>query len=79
MCLHVFQNIIPVEAFTREAAMIDALELSSLKNYKAGKYYGIVSTWSRRQKLNLGLYLLYKAMVIFLNEGERQIKPHDIG
>lgn len=78
VCLQVFQNIMPVEALTREAAMIDALGLSSLKNARLGEYYGIVSTWPLKEKRNLGIFLLHKALLIFLNEGERQIKPYDI-
>ena len=78
VCLHVFQNIIPVEAYTREAAMIEAIGLSNLKNLKSGEYYGVASTWAKKDKIQLGVYLLHKAMLIFLNEGERQIRPFDI-
>lgn len=79
VCLHLFQNTIPVEAYTREAAMIEALGLDRLKNLKSGEYYGIASTWSNHQKRTLGVYLLYKAMHILINEGERQLSPDDIG
>lgn len=78
VCLHVFQNIIPVEAFTREAAMIDAIGMSNLVNLKSGEYYGPASIWRARQKKQLGIYLLYRAMRIFLCEGERQLRPGDI-
>lgn len=78
VCLHVFQNIIPVEAYTREAAMIDAIGLPNLNNLKCGEYYGVASTWAKKNKIQLGVYLLHKAMLIFLNEGERQIRPFDI-
>lgn len=78
ICLHIFQNILPVEAYTREAAMIQALGLSNLKNVKSGKYYGGVEQWSQQDKIMLGLFLLYKALQIFLNEGERQLRPKDI-
>ncbi|KZC09345.1 PREDICTED: uncharacterized protein LOC107187523 [Dufourea novaeangliae] len=78
ICLHVFQNVIPVEAYTREAAMIDALGLKKLKNYKRGNYYGIAATWSTKEKCNFGRYLLYQAMQIFLCEGERQIHPENL-
>lgn len=79
ICLHIFQNVIPVEAYTREAAMINALKLQNLCNSKAGDFYGVSATWPERQKRLLGVYLLYRAMLIFLNEGERQLRPDDIG
>lgn len=78
ICLHVFQNIIPVEAYTREAAMINALKLENITNARVGDFYGIAATWTERQKRMLGVYLLHKAMNIFLLEGERQLFPHDI-
>jgi len=78
ICLHVFLNIIPVEAYTREAAMISAIKLENLTNVKSGEYYGVPATWPQKQKRLLGVYLLYKAMMIFLNEGERQLCPTDI-
>uniref|UniRef100_V5G9M2 Ankyrin repeat and LEM domain-containing protein n=1 Tax=Anoplophora glabripennis TaxID=217634 RepID=V5G9M2_ANOGL len=78
ICLHVFQNIIPVEAYTREAAMISALKIENLTNAKCGDYYGIAAAWPQKQKKMFGVYLLYKAMMIFLNEGERQLCPSDI-
>lgn len=78
ICLHIFQNVLPVEAYTREAAIISALKLDNLTNVKGGDFYGIASTWPQKQKKLLGVYLLYKAMMIFFNEGERQLCPADI-
>ncbi|XP_076234753.1 uncharacterized protein LOC143179420 [Calliopsis andreniformis] len=78
VCLCIFQNTIPVEAYTREAAMIEALGLQNLKNCKSGDYYGIAATWSRKEKCNFGRYLLHQAMQIFLFEGERQIFPQNV-
>ncbi|XP_033337308.2 uncharacterized protein LOC117226760 [Megalopta genalis] len=78
VCLHVFQNVIPVEAYTREAAMIDALGIKKLRNCKNGDYYGIAATWNIKEKCNFGRYLLHQAMQIFLYEGERQILPHNL-
>ncbi|KAG6458471.1 hypothetical protein O3G_MSEX010894 [Manduca sexta] len=78
VCLHVFQNVIPAEAFTYEAAMIDVLGLSKLTNLKTGNYYGVTASWPLKERRMLGLYLLYKAMLIFLSEGERQLRPDDI-
>lgn len=78
ICLHVFHNVIPVEAYTREAAMIAAITLENLTNAKSGDFYGIAATWPQKNKKSLGVYLLYKAMQIFLQDGERQIYPIDI-
>ncbi|XP_014610825.1 PREDICTED: ankyrin-3-like isoform X2 [Polistes canadensis] len=78
ICLHVFQNTIPVEAYTREAIMIDTLGIEHLTNCKSGEYYGIISTWSQRDKCRFGRYLLYKALQILLHEGERQLFPENL-
>ncbi|KAG7487924.1 hypothetical protein MATL_G00028630 [Megalops atlanticus] len=76
--LHCFQNVIPVEAYTREACMVDAIGLKMLTNQKRGDYYGIVATWPIKRRREMGVYLLYRAMQIFLAEGERQLRPVDI-
>ncbi|XP_076298923.1 uncharacterized protein LOC143217990 [Lasioglossum baleicum] len=78
VCFFLFQNVIPVEAYTREAAMIDALGIQQLKNCQSGNYYGIPATWSMKEKCNFGRYLLHQAMQIFLYEGERQIYPYNM-
>lgn len=78
VCLHVFQNLTSAEALTREAAMIDAVGLPRLKNERSGVYYGNVVNWSRSQKQRLGIYLLYRAMMVLLADGERQLKPNEI-
>ncbi|XP_037326160.2 ankyrin repeat and LEM domain-containing protein 1 [Pungitius pungitius] len=76
--LHCFQNVIPVEAYTREACMVEAIGLKMLTNQKRGDFYGVVSTWQVKKKRDLGVHLLYRAMQIFLAEGERQLRPADI-
>nr|XP_034975259.1 ankyrin repeat and LEM domain-containing protein 1 [Zootoca vivipara] len=76
--MHCFQNVIPVEAYTREACMVDAIGLKMLTNQKKGNYYGIVKDWPMKRKRSLGTYLLHRAMQIFLAEGERQLRPADI-
>ncbi|TTF56867.1 Ankyrin repeat and LEM domain-containing protein 1 [Bagarius yarrelli] len=76
--LHCFQNVIPVEAYTREACMVDAIGLKLLTNQKRGDYYGMVSTWPAKRQRELGVHFLYRAMQIFLAEGERQLRPADI-
>ncbi|KAL8563548.1 hypothetical protein ACOMHN_060864 [Nucella lapillus] len=76
--LHCYQNVIPVEAYTREACMVDAVGLVQLTNMKKGDYYGVASTWLTTKRRCMGAYLLRKAFQIFLSEGERQICPLDI-
>ncbi|XP_041086959.1 ankyrin repeat and LEM domain-containing protein 1 [Polyodon spathula] len=76
--LHCFQNVIPVEAYTREACMVDAIGLKMLTNQKKGDYYGVVATWPMKRRRLLGVHLLHSAMHIFLAEGERQLRPTDI-
>ncbi|XP_062888303.1 ankyrin repeat and LEM domain-containing protein 1 isoform X2 [Mobula hypostoma] len=76
--LHCFQNVIPVEAYTREACMVDALSLRTLTNRKRGDYYGLVATWPLRRRRQLGVHMLKRAMEILLAEGERQLRPADV-
>ncbi|XP_042198800.1 ankyrin repeat and LEM domain-containing protein 1 [Callorhinchus milii] len=76
--LHCFQNVIAVEAFTREACMVDALGLPKLTNQKRGDYYGTVATWTMKRRRQLGVHLIRQASLIFLAEGERQLRPADI-
>ncbi|CAB3255854.1 unnamed protein product [Arctia plantaginis] len=78
ICQHVFHNVIQDEAFTYEAAMIDALGINRLTNIKLGSYKGIVKSWREEEQLKLGVYLLYKALNNYLNKGERQLRPDDI-
>lgn len=78
VCLSVFHNIVPVEAYTREAAIIDCIGVGNLTNIKRGDYYGVAKSWTMRQRKQLGVLLLYKAMHIFLAEGESQLRPDDI-
>ncbi|XP_043577372.1 ankyrin repeat and LEM domain-containing protein 1 isoform X1 [Chiloscyllium plagiosum] len=76
--LHCFQNVIPVEAYTREACMVDAMGLQMLTNKKRGDYYGVAATWTARRRRLLGVHMLRRALQIFLAEGERQLRPADI-
>lgn len=78
VCLHVFHNIIPAEAYTREAAIIESLTLSHLTNMKRGDYYGMAQSWNLRKRKQLGIGLLHRAMQIFLAEGESQLTPNDL-
>nr|XP_033809829.1 ankyrin repeat and LEM domain-containing protein 1 [Geotrypetes seraphini] len=76
--LHCFQNVIPVEAYTREACMVDAIGLKMLTNRKRGDYYGCALSWPMKRRRCLGVHMLHRAMQIFLAEGERQLRPADI-
>ncbi|XP_046801366.1 uncharacterized protein LOC111686697 [Lucilia cuprina] len=78
VCLNVFHNILPVDAFTREAAIIDALGIQHLTNCKRGDYYGPSKTWTMKEKKYLGIALLFKAMRMYLAEGESQLSPSDL-
>nr|XP_014086061.2 uncharacterized protein LOC106614699 isoform X1 [Bactrocera oleae] len=78
VCLHVFHNILPSEAYTREAAIIDAFGIQHLTNNKRGDYYGPAQTWTMKEKKMFGISLLYKAMQIYLAEGESQLSPSDL-
>lgn len=78
ICLPIFHNITPIEAYTREAAMIDCLGVENLTNIKRGDYYGISKSWTMRDRKRLGVLLLYKAMQVFMVEGESQLRPNDI-
>ena len=76
--VQMFQNTIAVEAFTREALMIQALGCDNLTNLKAGDFYGTASGWEEDKRTELGIFLVFKAFKIFLQEGERQIRPADL-
>lgn len=78
VCLHTFNNIMPVEAYTREAAIIEAMGIDTLTNLKKGDFYGISRNFSMRQKRQMGVSLLFRAMNVYLHEGESQLTPFDL-
>lgn len=78
VCLHVFNNIMPCEAFSREAAIIEAIGIEGLTNMIKGQYYGAAKNFSMRQKRQLGIGLLYRACSVYLAEGESQLLPFDL-
>lgn len=78
VCLHTFNNIMSVEAYTREAAIIEAIGLENLSNLKKGEYYGVAKNFSMRQKRQLGIALISRALRVYLAEGESQLLPFDI-
>lgn len=71
--LHCFQGISENEALTREALMIEVLSLSNLTNHISGQYRCQLNL-NKRQRNILGTYLLFKAFIILLLNGERQVK-----
>ena len=77
--LNCFQYVIPDEALTREACMIDAIGLNRLTNKIHGSYRGISQEWSMDEQMNMGIYFLKRALQIFKAEGEKQIFRADIG
>lgn len=78
ICLPLYHNITPSEAYTREAAIIDCLGVENLTNIKRGDYYGVTKSWPMNNRRKLGVYLLHKALHIFLAEGESQLRPDDL-
>nr|XP_044998425.1 ankyrin repeat and LEM domain-containing protein 1 [Jaculus jaculus] len=76
--LHCFQHVVAVEAYTREACLLDALGIQTLTNQKQGHYYGVVAGWPPTRRRCLGVHLLHRALLIFLAEGERELRPQDI-
>uniref|UniRef100_A0A8C8TWA7 Ankyrin repeat and LEM domain containing 1 n=1 Tax=Peromyscus maniculatus bairdii TaxID=230844 RepID=A0A8C8TWA7_PERMB len=76
--LHCFQHVVAVEAYTREACLLDALGIQTLTNQRQGHYYGEVASWPPTQRRRLGVHLLHRALQVFLAEGERELRPQDI-
>lgn len=46
VCLHLFHNIMPSEAYTREASIIEAIGMNNLTNLKKGDYYGAATAYT---------------------------------
>ncbi|XP_012509575.1 PREDICTED: ankyrin repeat and LEM domain-containing protein 1 [Propithecus coquereli] len=76
--LHCFQHVVAVEAYTREACLVDALGIQMLANQKQGHCYGVVAGWPPARRRRLGVHLLHRALLVFLAEGERELRPQDI-
>ncbi|XP_057609027.1 ankyrin repeat and LEM domain-containing protein 1-like, partial [Chionomys nivalis] len=78
LSLHCFQHTVAMEAYTREACLLDALGIQTLTNQKQGHYYGEAAYWPPTKRRRLGVYLLHRALLVFLAEGERELRPQDI-
>ncbi|KAL5238363.1 hypothetical protein ACI65C_005773 [Semiaphis heraclei] len=78
VCVQAFHHLVIKEAHIREAAMIDAIGLDKLTNEKRGTYYDNTIRWLNSDRCKLGCHLLYRAMLVFLADGERQLRPIDL-
>jgi len=78
VCVQAFHHLVITEAHIREAAMIDAIGLDKLTNEKRGTYYDNTTRWLTSDRCKLGCHLLYRAMLVFLADGERQLRPVDL-
>ena len=76
--LQVFQNTMAPEAITREALMIEAIGLDNLTNLNPGDLKGEARNWGKDGRLEFGTFLLYKAFLIHLIDGEKQIRPGEV-
>ncbi|XP_037674232.1 ankyrin repeat and LEM domain-containing protein 1 [Choloepus didactylus] len=76
--LHCFQHVVAVEAYTREACLVDALGIQMLTNQRQGHCYGVVGGWPPTRRRRLGVHLLHRALLVFLAEGKRELRPQDI-
>lgn len=65
-----------------EATFLTSPSISSgirtLTNQKQGHYYGVVADWPPTRRRRLGVHLLHRALLVFLAEGERELRPQDI-
>lgn len=65
-----------------EATPVISLPISpgiqTLTNQKQGHCYGVVASWSPTRRRRLGVHLLHRALLVFLAEGERELRPQDI-
>lgn len=52
--------------------------IQTLTNQKQGHYYGEAAHWPPTKRRRLGVYLLHRALLVFLAEGERELRPQDI-
>ncbi|XP_065508768.1 ankyrin repeat and LEM domain-containing protein 1 isoform X1 [Caloenas nicobarica] len=72
------RNSVPAEAYTRESCLVEALGLQTITNQRKGNCYGAAASWPAARRQRLGVHMLHRALRIFLAEGERQLRPHDI-
>uniref|UniRef100_A0A0N4ZFV9 ANK_REP_REGION domain-containing protein n=1 Tax=Parastrongyloides trichosuri TaxID=131310 RepID=A0A0N4ZFV9_PARTI len=75
--LQINQNIIEAEALCREAAIIEAIQISNLTNKKKGDYHGDAGTWNKIEKELLGCVCLKKAFQMWQIDPPRHIFESD--
>ena len=75
---YLFLNLKAVRFHQNYLILLTYLGLKNLTNVKPGDYYGPAKEWDKEDQLKLGTFLLYRAFKIFLQEGERQIRPVDL-
>ena len=52
--------------------------IQMLTNQKQGHCYGVVADWPPTRRRRLGVHLLHRALLVFVAEGERELRPQDI-
>lgn len=66
------------ESLTREALIISALGISNVTNVKGGTLYPPTNAWSSAVCSEVGVVLLFRAMLVYLAQGERQYHRNDL-
>ena len=73
LLLQTFINIYMKQAIQYFQLFCYIAGLNPLTNQMRGSYYGISKTWGEKQKKNMGVYFLKRALQIFKGEGENQL------
>ena len=71
-------DVCRVEAGTREALMIETLDVDKLKNIRKEKPKGASAQWAFERRMRLGTFLLWKAFVIWMEEGSKEVHFRDL-
>lgn len=66
------------EALTRQALLVSALGLHNVTNVRGGVLHGPYSSWARDQVSELGVVLLFRAMLVYLSDGEKAWQKHEL-
>ena len=71
-------DVCRVEAGTREAIIIEALNVHKLKQVKKEVPKGTCAQWTLDRRMRLGTFLLWKAFVIWMEEGNKEVHFEDL-
>ena len=71
-------DVCRVEAGTREALMIETLDVDKLKNIRKEVPKGASAQWTLDRRMRLGTFLLWKAFVIWMEEGSKEVHFRDL-